>query len=155
LSLSYHMEEITKEDVIKAFTDKERKRSNLLYLHYKDRFFFKGYTAKFIARKISEDLGLTITKAMIDLISSRIIKKQAPPAPTPLPATSTPAGSIQAGDQRKETDSKDKEKVQEAAEEKFVFTDTVKDYKRNEFMEAYLRREEELKKESQMKKSGD
>ena len=69
------MSVITKEDIIHAFQTNQRKRNLLLYTFYKDRFFSQGFTAKFIATKLSQELGLSISENMVFLIFHRIAKK--------------------------------------------------------------------------------
>ena len=72
---------VTKEDVRNAYLLKQGKRSRLLYEYYKEEFFEKKYSASFIADKISDDLGVTVTTAMIYSIFDRIIKKKKVVAP--------------------------------------------------------------------------
>jgi hypothetical protein len=68
---------ITKQDIIKAFQDNKMKRNNLLFSYYRDSLFFQGFTAEFIADKISQDLGINISAGTIYKINHRIIKKRA------------------------------------------------------------------------------
>ncbi len=69
------MRVITKEDIIHAFQTNQRKRNLLLYTFYKDTYFSQGFTAKFIATKLSQELGLPISENMVFLIFHRIAKK--------------------------------------------------------------------------------
>lgn len=66
---------ISKEDIRKAFLTDQRKRNKLLYDFYKEEYFSSGYTARLIAAKISEDLGIEISVHIIFKIYARIIKK--------------------------------------------------------------------------------
>ena len=66
---------ITKEDIVHAFQTNQRKRNLLLYTFYKDKYFSQGFTAKFIATKLSQELGLPISENMVFLIFHRIAKK--------------------------------------------------------------------------------
>jgi hypothetical protein len=81
------MNVVTKEDIIHAFKTNQRKRNNLLYHFYKDKYFSQGFTAKFIAGKLTQELGVPITENMVFLIFHRIVKKDTAPASgkTPLP----------------------------------------------------------------------
>ena len=72
-SLTY-MGLITKEDILSAFKEKKRKRNFLLYEYYHD-FFNDSYTSETIAKKISEDLGLPISKSIIEMVRFRIVNK--------------------------------------------------------------------------------
>jgi hypothetical protein len=70
------MHEISKQDIIDAFTQKKKGKLNLVYLHFKDRFFHKGLSAEVIARKISQELGLEINQTHIYDIHRRYIAKE-------------------------------------------------------------------------------
>ncbi|MDO1451303.1 hypothetical protein Q0590_33825 [Rhodocytophaga aerolata] len=146
------MAKITKEDVQKAFLNKSKKRNNLLYEYYREEYFTGAYTAKFIAEKISEDLGLPISEMMIFLIKTRIINKQKAALPsqvvTPPPAVDT----FSSQQVIKEEKTEDTEKVQPIAEKKYEWSDNRKDLKKNEFMDAYLEREERMKKRKEEEK---
>jgi hypothetical protein len=56
---------ITKEDVLEAFKNTKRKRYNLLYTYYREQLFDKGFSAEIISKKISEDLGISISVSQI------------------------------------------------------------------------------------------
>lgn len=65
---------VTKNEVIEAYQKKHRKRSLLLYSYFKD-LFDQGYTAKYIAKKISEDLEvIPISENAIRLMNVRLKK---------------------------------------------------------------------------------
>lgn len=68
------MNTISKQDLIDAFQNDKRKRNNLLFEYYKDTLFNKGLSAEFIADKISQDLGIKISRSIIYKINHRIIK---------------------------------------------------------------------------------
>ena len=70
------MYKISKEDIKNAFLTGQRRRNKLLYEYYKEEYFSNGYTARMIAAKISEDLGVPISANMIFKIYSRIIKQK-------------------------------------------------------------------------------
>ena len=78
------MHNISKEDVLYAFTQQKKGKHFLLYTYYRDLYFHQGFTADFIAHKISKDLGVPISIRMINHIQYDIIKstKKLPP---PLP----------------------------------------------------------------------
>jgi hypothetical protein len=69
------MNVVTKEDIIQAFKTNQRKRNKLLYHFYKDKYFTQGFTAKFIANKLTQELGFPITENMVFLLFHRIVKK--------------------------------------------------------------------------------
>jgi hypothetical protein len=81
------MNVVTKEDIIQAFKTNQRKRNKLLYHFYKDKYFSKGFTAKFIASKLTQELEVPITENMVFLIFHRIIKKDTAPASVKIPST--------------------------------------------------------------------
>jgi hypothetical protein len=81
------MNVVTKEDIIHAFKTNQRKRNNLLYHFYKDKYFSQGFTAKFIAGKLTQELGVPITENMVFLIFNRIVKKDTAPASGKTPLT--------------------------------------------------------------------
>ncbi|MDO1444655.1 hypothetical protein Q0590_00255 [Rhodocytophaga aerolata] len=81
---------ITKEDIIHAFQTNQRKRNLLLYTFYKDTYFSQGFTAKFIAAKLSKELGLPISENMVFLIFHRIAKKNKELKTAAAPINSSP-----------------------------------------------------------------
>jgi len=84
------MSVITKKDIIHAFETNQRKRNLLLYTFYKDAYFSHGFTAKFIATKLSQELGIPISENMVFLIFHRIAKKDKEPKTTMAPTNSSP-----------------------------------------------------------------
>ncbi len=82
------MPTICKEDVLHAYQSKARNRSYLLYQYYREDYFSQKFTHKFIAAKISKDLGYPITQAMVALLYSRVINKL---QENPKPALQAPA----------------------------------------------------------------
>jgi len=65
--------EVTKVEIVKAVKGKKYKRLALIFNFYKDQFFYKGYSAEFIANQISIDLGVEISKTVIYNINKRFI----------------------------------------------------------------------------------
>ncbi|QHT65380.1 hypothetical protein GXP67_01150 [Rhodocytophaga rosea] len=86
---------VTKEDIIHAFQTNQRKRNLLLYTYYKDTYFSQGFTAKFIAAKLSQELGLSISENMIFLIIHRIAKKDKLSLPTQATSSSITPSYLQ------------------------------------------------------------
>jgi hypothetical protein len=79
-------------DVKQAFELKKRNRHWLLYLFYQDYFTSSGFTAEFIAQKISADSSLSITPRMIRHIFYNVIpgkQTSSEPVQTSLPNTAT------------------------------------------------------------------
>jgi hypothetical protein len=82
--------EVTKAEIVKAFNGKKYKRLALIFNFFKDQFFYKGYSAEFIANQISIDLGVEISKTVIYNINKRFInvindkptKEEKPPVET-------------------------------------------------------------------------
>lgn len=68
------MAEVTKEDVLDAFKNNSRKRRILLYHFYKSNLFDQDFSAAYIAKKISEDLGMEIRLDMIYNLNKYIKK---------------------------------------------------------------------------------
>lgn len=68
------MKVVSKEDIIKLFAENKYKRVSVLYNYYKDDFFGKGFSAEYIASKISQDLGIEIDARLIYNINLRFVK---------------------------------------------------------------------------------
>ncbi|MCU0467451.1 MAG: hypothetical protein MUF58_02535 [Arcicella sp.] len=66
--------EFTKEMVKEAFLSNKRKRNFMLYKVYESIFTY-DHTAEFIATFISQDLGIPISKSIIDMTRIRVAKK--------------------------------------------------------------------------------
>lgn len=93
---------ITKEDIIYAFQTNQRKRNLLLYTFYKDTYFSQGFTAKFIAAKLSQELGLPISENMVFLIFHRIAKKDKELKTASTPTNFSPINTSVSHPERKE-----------------------------------------------------
>ncbi len=126
------MYKISKEDIKNAFLTGQRKRNKLLYEYYKEEYFSNGYTARMIAAKISEDLGVPISTNMIFKIFSRIIKQK-----KLLPDISyQPTQMIS---QEIEVDISDREmSLQEKIQKEFIFKNADEEPKKNPFEDAFM-----------------
>jgi hypothetical protein len=81
----------TKEMVLNAFQQNKRKRNFILYKVYESWFSY-DLTAETIASRISQDLGYTISKSIVDMTRIRVMKKQGNTSEnSPIPTSSTPA----------------------------------------------------------------
>ena len=66
--------EFTKEMLKEAFLNNKRKRNFMLFKVYESVFSY-DHTAEFIAAFISKDLGIPISKSIIDMTRIRVAKK--------------------------------------------------------------------------------
>lgn len=66
--------EFTKEMLKEAFLNNKRKRNFMLFKVYESIFTY-DHTAEFIAAFISKDLGIPISKSIIDMTRIRVAKK--------------------------------------------------------------------------------
>jgi hypothetical protein len=64
-----------KEDLIEAFQCKQRKRNRLLYEYYKETYFTGEFSAVYVAKRISEELGIQMSANMVYKIHG-LIKKE-------------------------------------------------------------------------------
>jgi hypothetical protein len=124
------MAKITKEDLQRAYSSSQRKKSRLLYEFYKEEYFNQGYTAHFIAEKISQDLGVKITTMMIYLIFSRIINKEKK-ARLKTPIQPQPLSGMPKGKEISQPPKVQKE------EREWVFKNTDDEPRKNPFEEAF------------------
>lgn len=126
------MYKISKEDIKNAFLTGQRKRNKMLYEYYKEEYFSRGYTARMIAAKLSEDLGVPISDNMIFKIYSRIIKQK-----KLIPDISNqPTQTIS---QESEVETSGREMIfPEKIQKEFVFKNSDDEPKKNPFEDAFI-----------------